>query len=301
MMELNGTPTAGSPLSWTDGRYDLHTHSVVSDGTLTPAQIVAEAAALGLAGVALTDHDTTAGWDEARREAETLGIAFVPGMELTTKSRGFAVHLLSYFIDPANEELLDITERVRSDRDRRARKMVDLLSEDIDFSWDDVVRSMTDGATIGRPHIADALVDRGFYADRGTAFAEILHPGSKYYVPNYAVDTIEGVRLVRQAGGLPVLAHPAATRQRAPMPVAVLTELADAGLYGIELDHPENRPEWLPQLRDAAARLGLVVTGSSDYHGAGKENRLGERTTDATVVREMMRASGSGISGDTGW
>ncbi|MFC4223378.1 PHP domain-containing protein [Lysinibacter cavernae] len=274
------------------GRYDLHTHSVISDGTLTPAEIVREAAGIGLAGLALTDHDTAAGWPEAAAVALEHGLDFIPGMELTTKTQGFAVHLLAYFIDPHNATLLSVTERIRTDRDRRARAMVELLSADIDFSWDDVISAISDGATVGRPHIADALVTRGFYHDRGAAFADVLHPGSKYYVPNYAVDTVEAVELVRAAGGLPVLAHPAATRQRAPMPVERMKLLADRGLYGIELDHPENRREWLPPLRAEADRLGLVVTGSSDYHGAGKENRLGECTTSATTVAQMKRDAG---------
>ncbi|GAA3594681.1 PHP domain-containing protein [Klugiella xanthotipulae] len=270
-----------------DGRYDLHTHSVVSDGTLTPAEIVDEAADLGLAGIALTDHDTTGGWLQAAQRAADRGLSFVPGMELTTKTNGLAVHLLGYYIDPTYPPLREVTDRIRGDRDRRARAMVQLLSDDIAFTWDDVLNVMADGATVGRPHIADALVSRGFYADRGAAFADVLHPGSKYYVPNYAVETVDGVRLIREAGGVPILAHPAAQRQRRAIPVSALVSLAEAGLYGIELDHPENRAEWLPPLRVAATELRLAVTGASDYHGAGKANRLGQCTTDAEVVRAL--------------
>ncbi|WGD36390.1 PHP domain-containing protein [Lysinibacter sp. HNR] len=292
-MNHSGLLKQWSQVAWTEGRYDLHTHSIASDGTLTPSQIVREAADLGLGGIALTDHDTMAGWAEAEEAAREHGLSFVPGVELTTKTHtGFVVHLLAYFIDPQDAALYEVMERVRRDRDRRARDMVALISQDIALSWADVESLVSDGATIGRPHIADALVSLGFYPDRGAAFNDVLHPGSKYYVPNYAVETLEAVRLVRLAGGLPVLAHPAASRQRAPIPIPALEALVDAGLYGIELDHPENRREWLPPLRSASERLGLMVTGSSDYHGAGKENRLGDCATDASIVRKMATDAG---------
>lgn len=270
------------------GGYDLHTHSVISDGTTRPSEIAAEAAALGLEGFALTDHDTISGWDEARDAASDLGLDFLPGIEVTTTHEHRSRHLLGYGIDPNFEELFVELDRVRNARDARARHMVDLLSKDFSISWEKV---MSDASTItvGRPHIADALVNAGYFVDRSTVFNEILHPRSPYYVPTYALDTVEAIKLVRAAGGLSVLAHPAALRQRKPVSAHTVRQLTNAGLWGIELEHPENRPDWIPELRKAATELGLETTGASDYHGIGKPNRLGECRTDRAVV-ERMRA-----------
>lgn len=270
------------------GGYDLHTHSVISDGTTSPTEIASEAARLGLEGFSLTDHDTIVGWPEARSAAEKHGIEFVPGIEITTTYEHRSRHLLAYGIDPQAEALFSELDRVRDARHSRAKQMVALISEDFQISWEKVLGD--DGTvTMGRPHIADALVEAGYFPDRSTVFAEILHPRSRYYIPTYALETVEAIRLVRAAGGLPVLAHPAAVRQRTPVSVDAVTRLAAAGLWGIELAHPENRPDWIPPLRDSATRLGLEVTGASDFHGDGKPNRLGECRTDKSVV-DRMRA-----------
>lgn len=269
------------------GMYDLHTHSLFSDGTTTPRSIVAEAASLGLRGVALTDHDTVDGWDEARAAAEQHGIDFVPGLEVTTKYQGFSTHLLAYGIDPNNSELAAELVRVRQSRVNRAEEMVNRLSEDFDVNWADIRGGLGDTVTVGRPHIADALVQRGHFEDRGQVFAEVLHPGSHYYVRTYAIETIDAIGLINGAGGVAVLAHPAALRQRRPAPPEVLTLFHAAGLWGVELDHPENREEWLPPLRECARDLGLEITGSSDYHGEGKANRLAERTSPTEIVDRM--------------
>lgn len=270
------------------GRYDLHTHSVYSDGTTSPAEIAAEAAALGLAGFALTDHDTVGGWDEARAAAAEFGLDFLPGMEITTRHDWRSTHLLAYGFEPSAAPLGIELTRVRDSRLGRAREMVDRLSADFDIDWHAVIEQGAD-RTIGRPHIADALVSAGYFADRGAAFADVLHPRSRYYVPTYAIETVDAIRLVREAGGVPVLAHPAAGRQSRAVDPHAVAEFARAGLWGIELDHPENRADWLPPLAEAAVRHGLVVTGASDYHGAGKPNRLGERSSRAETV-EAIRA-----------
>ena len=273
--------------SMPDG-YDLHTHSVHSDGTTRPAEIAREAAALGLTGFALTDHDTIDGWDEAREEAAARGIGFLPGIEITTKHGGRSRHLLGYGIRPEAGDLLEALAEVRESRTTRAREMVRRLAPDFGITWEQVLGA-DDVRTVGRPHIADALVAAGHFADRGEAFAEALHPGSPYYIGTLAIDTAEAIRLVRVAGGLPVLAHPAATRQSAPQSAADLRLFAAAGLWGLEIDHPENRADWLPALEAAAADLSLQVTGASDYHGAGKANRLGERTTATATVEAIRR------------
>lgn len=267
-------------------RYDLHTHSLLSDGTTSPAQIATEAASIGLAGFALTDHDTTEGWNEAREAAAAVGIDFLPGMEVTTKHDSRSTHLLAYGFDPEAPELVNALVRVRSSRLGRAREMVARLAADFDVDWHSVIEAGED-RTVGRPHIADALVSAGYYPDRGAAFAEVLHPHSTYYVPTYAIDTIDAIRMVREAGGVPVLAHPAASRQRRAVDLTALESFVAAGLWGIELDHPENRPDWLPPLAEFAALNGLRVTGASDYHGAGKPNLLGECTSSQEIWEEI--------------
>lgn len=275
-----------------DAGYDLHTHSVCSDGTTTPAQIAAQAAAVGLAGFALTDHDTIDGWDEGRAGAEQHGVSFLPGIEITTKHRGHSRHLLGYGMDPVHGELFSALTQVRDARLVRVKEMVRRVSVDYAITLEDVVGT-GDVATVGRPHIADALVVKGYFADRSTAFEQVLHPGSPYYLGTYAIETSDAIRLVRESGGVSVLAHPAAFRQRAATSVTHLTELAAAGLWGIELAHPENRQDWLPPLEAAAVKLGLESTGSSDYHGNGKPNRLGEQRTRSEVVERLRAAVAS--------
>lgn len=263
--------------------YDLHTHSTFSDGTTSPADIAREAAEIGLAGFALTDHDTIDGWAAAREAAATVGVDFLPGIEITTKYRGSSRHLLAYGIRPGVGELFDALAEVRQSRLTRAQAMVHRLQERYAITWEAVVGE-NDVRTVGRPHIADALVAAGYAVDRSAAFAELLSPSSPYYIDTHAIETDSAIRLVRRAGGFPVIAHPAANRQRRPLSTGDLRELVADGLGGIELAHPEHRADWVPPLEQAADDLGLVSTGASDYHGAGKPNRLGERTTAKAVV-----------------
>lgn len=269
----------------TSGRFDLHTHSVYSDGTTTPAEIARDVAEAGLAGFALTDHDTTSGWEDARAAALVHAVDFVPGIELTTHTGHRSAHLLAYGPDPLDLALGAELTLLRDSRVHRARAMADRLSADFTIDWDSVFAVA--GRSVGRPHLADALVTAGYASDRSAAFASILSPSGPYYLPIYALDTLEAIRLVRSAGGLPVLAHPAANRQRTSFSDVEVRRLAGAGLWGLELNHPENLPEWLPELRKSAERHGLVVTGASDYHGAGKPNRLGECTSERTLVEQI--------------
>lgn len=266
--------------------FDLHTHSTFSDGTTRPEEIAVEAAALGLAGFALTDHDTIDGWDEAREAARSTGVDFLPGIEITTEYRHRSRHLLGYGIDPGFAELFTALAVVRDSRLTRAREMVRRISADFAISWESVVGD-EEARTVGRPHIADALVAAGYFPDRSTVFERLLHPRSAYYISTYAIETAEAIRLVRAAGGVAVLAHPAATRQRLPVSAEDLRALASDGLWGVELQHPENRSDWLPALERTAVESGLEITGASDYHGAGKPNRLGECTTDSGVVARL--------------
>lgn len=275
------------------GAIDLHTHSSVSDGTETPAQLVRAAVAAGLGTIAITDHDSTAGWQEARAAASGTGLIVVPGMELSTRYNWKSVHLLAYLIDPMNAGLVAETSRIRAARLARAESIVRRIAADYDLTWEDVLAQTTSGTTVGRPHIADALVAKGHVPTRSAAFESILHPRTGYFEPHYAPDPLEGVRLVRAAGGVPVLAHPATGGRSAVIPEDRLALLVDAGLFGLEIDHRENTEDGKERLRELADRFGLVTTGSSDYHGAGKPNRLGENTTSPEVLERIL-AEGTG-------
>jgi predicted metal-dependent phosphoesterase TrpH len=276
------------------GPVDLHTHSRVSDGTESPAQLVRAAAAAGLGTVALTDHDSTAGWAEASIAAVDNGVTLIPGMELSTRVDWSSVHLLAYLFDPNNAKLVAETARIRDARLHRAEQMVARIGRDYDLDWDDVVAQTNPGATVGRPHIADALVARGLVSNRSEAFAGILHWRAGYYQPHYAPDPLLAIQLVVAAGGAPVIAHPA-TRSRTDVVLEDrMRSFADAGLFGLEIDHRENTDEGKVRLRRLAAKYGLALTGSSDYHGEGKPNRLGENTTAPEVVDALIaRATGS--------
>ncbi|TFD34807.1 PHP domain-containing protein [Cryobacterium sp. TMT1-19] len=275
------------------GPIDLHTHSSVSDGTETPSQLVRAAAAAGLGTVALTDHDSTAGWAEAGVAARTAGLTLIPGMEFSTRVGFSSVHLLAYLFDPSNAGIVAETARVRQARLVRAEQMVERIGVDYALTWQDVLAQTTPDATVGRPHIADALVARGFALTRSEAFAGILHWEAGYYQPHYAPDPLRAITLVRAAGGVPVIAHPATRGAVDVIPEAKLARLAEAGLFGLELEHRENRPEAKAHLYALAEKYGLFVTGSSDYHGEGKPNRLGENTT-APEVLERIIGQGTG-------
>mgnify|MGYP002142602765 CR=1 FL=1 len=281
-------------------RIDLHTHSVRSDGRGTPAQVMAEAKAAGLDIVALTDHDTVAGWDEARAEAQRIGLGFVPGIELTTRvqrdtQHKFTVHLLAYLPDPNNVQLKRILGESVSSRVDRLQAITERLSEDFDITWEHVLEVLADGKVAGRPAIADAMIERGIIDSR-EPFFDWVRPGTKYYVPNRGVpETVDAIGLVRAAGGVPIVAHPMARgggpKPGEPMPRAHFLELIEAGLAGFEAHHrdvPAYATDWFVQL---AAEFHLLVTGSSDYHGTGKPNRLGENLTAPKVLRSIIGQS----------
>lgn len=269
-------------------RIDLHAHSNISDGTQPPAQLMAAARDAGLDVVALTDHDSTDGWAEASAAARELGVALVPGMEVSCHtSRGITVHVLSYLHDPLDPGLLEEITKSKDARLSRAERMVERLAEDYPLNWDDVTQHVAPGATVGRPHIADALVAAGVVADRSEAFSGILTSHSRYFVTHYAPDPVLAVQLVRAAGGVPVFAHPMASGRGRVVGEQVFNDMIDAGLQGLEVDHRDNTEEGRVWLRRLAADRGLLITGSSDYHGAGKPNLLGEFLTDPEVLARI--------------
>ncbi|WAA67352.1 PHP domain-containing protein [Microbacterium oxydans] len=276
------------------GPADLHLHSNHSDGTESPAEVVAQAHAAGVRTMALTDHDRSTGWGEAGDAAVALGMTFIPGMELSAKHEWRSVHVLGYLFDPEDDALRAETDRIRGDRIGRAERIVRNIGRDYDLHWDDVVAQTTLDATVGRPHIADALVARGIVRDRTEAFDGILHPREGYYEPHYAPDPLTAVRLITEAGGVAIIAHPVTAGRDRMMPVPFIEKLIAAGLGGFEIDHRENTEAGKRMLHEIAAKHDLIVTGSSDYHGTGKPNRPGENTTsDEMVARLIARGSGT--------
>lgn len=275
---------------------DLHTHSSASDGTDSPPDLVRAAAAAGLDVIALTDHDTVAGWPLAVA-ALPVGLSLVRGVEISCSLRGLSLHLLAYLFDPRNDSLRDELSRAYDDRVPRAQEMVRLLAEaGYAITWDDVLAQCQPGATLGRPHIADALVAAGVVPERSAAFESLLHNDSAFYVRHYAVEPTQAVRLVRAAGGVPVFAHPAASARGRIVSDDDISDLAAAGLAGLEVDHRDHSPAAREHLRGLAKELDLLTTGSSDYHGAGKLNRLGENTTDPEVFAALVnQATGCAV------
>ncbi len=242
----------------------------------------------GLDVVAITDHDTTRGW-EAAGAALPEGLQLIRGAELSCSAGGISLHLLAYLFDPRFAALTSEVARVFDDRVHRGRKMTDLLAAaGYPLSWEVVLAEVGEGASVGRPHIADALVTAGVVPDRSAAFAQLLHNRSPFYVRHYALDPVEAIRLVRAAGGVPVFAHPAASARGRTVADEVIVAMAEAGLAGLEVDHRDHTEAARAHLRGLAGELDLLITGSSDYHGAGKPNRLGEHTTDPEVLEALV-------------
>lgn len=284
-------------------KIDLHSHSTHSDGREDVRTVFTEAKAAGVTTLALTDHDSTAGWSEAAAVATELGIEFVPGIEVTTrahvtgldgKPRKFGVHMLAYLVDPNHAELVKVLAESVSSRETRLKEITELVAKKWHITWEQVEAQLTTGATKGRPALADALIAAGHFVNRGEVFDTVFFHGSPYYVPNRGVpDTIEAIKLIRRAGGVPIIAHPLG-RGKGPkrfqkMPLAHFEEMIAAGLGGFEVYHrdvPKRARRWLLRL---AKKHNLIVTGSSDYHGKdGKVNLLGENTTAPEMLARIL-------------
>ncbi|WP_369273254.1 PHP domain-containing protein [Streptomyces sp. R11] len=270
-------------------RIDLHTHSTASDGTDTPAELVRNAAAAGLDVVALTDHDSTRGYAEAIA-ALAEGLTLVTGAELSCRIDGISMHMLAYLFDPEEPALLAERELVRDDRVPRAQGMVAKLNElGVPVTWEQVLRIAGEGS-VGRPHVASALVELGVVPTVGDAFTEDwLADGGRAFVEKHETDPFEAIRLIKAAGGVAVFAHPAASKRGRTVPESAIADLAAAGLDGIEVDHMDHDSDTRARLRGLAKELGLLTTGSSDYHGSRKTCVLGEYTTDPEVYGEITR------------
>ena len=260
---------------------DLHTHSRVSDGTASPGELVRAAAATGLSVVGLTDHDTTAGWDEAAAAASRAGVGLVRGVEISTRFRSAGVHLLAYLPDPDNAAFQAELARIVAGREQRVPAMLQKLRDlGIPATAEGLAQVTPHNAVTGRPHVADLLVRLGVVANRDEAFAHFLADGGPAYVDRYAADLETMLALVRDASGVTVLAHPWGRGSARVLDEAAFLLLRDAGLAGIEVDHLDHDPTDRARLRAIAGRLDLIATGSSDHHGAGKIGHdLGCETT----------------------
>jgi hypothetical protein len=273
---------------------DLHTHSTASDGTETPSELVAAARAAGIDVLAITDHDTVAGWAEAEQAAHDQNVTLVRGIEISTTHHGASIHLLGYLTDPADEALMGELAMARSSRATRLERMVSLMAADgIGITFDEVLAQVAPGATPGRPHIADALIANGTIRHRDEAFREWLTNDSPYYVDHYSPDPVRACELVRAAGGVPVIAHPFTRTRGEAVTDTLIEQMCAAGLAGLEAFHRDHGPAEVEHAVQLADRLEILVTGSSDYHGTGKLNRLGEFTTTPEVFASIeARASG---------
>jgi 3',5'-nucleoside bisphosphate phosphatase len=275
-------------------RIDLHTHSSISDGTDPPAEVMRQAKAAGLDVVALTDHDTVAGHQQALAQAPE-GLTFVPGMELSCRLDGHSVHMLAYLFDPADPDLAGECDRIRNDRVRRAEAMVAKLAElGTGVTWEQVAK-LAGGGVVGRPHIARALAADGAIDAPASAFTkDWIGMGGRAYVGRYALDPARAIALIRAAGGVAVLAHPRAGRDSWMVPDDALARLAEAGLGGVEVCHPDQEHNERLRLRALADDLDLVASGGSDDHGSLTGHRIGSETAPPDQYERLLeRASGA--------
>ena len=284
---------------------DLHTHSTASDGTDTPGQLVAAAHRAGVDVLAITDHDTTGGWDAAAA-ALPSGMRLVRGAEFSCVSptgraeRPVSVHLLGYLFDPAHPAIVAEQSRLRDERVVRLARITEKMTADgYPVDVESVFELVPEGTSVGRPHLARALVAAGVVESVNDAFATLLHNGSPYYVPKADTPVERAIAMVRAAGGVAVFAHPLARRRGRVVEPSVIADLATVGLGGVEVDHPDHSQEDRELLRELAAAHDLVTTGSSDYHGTNKVTPVAEEHTDPDAF-EALLARTSGVDVLTG-
>jgi predicted metal-dependent phosphoesterase TrpH len=284
-------------------RIDLHTHSNRSDGTDPVPVLMTHAQQAGLDVIALTDHDTADGWVEARQAAEELGIGFVPGIEISCKLNGISVHLLAYLPDPSYPALANDLQVIRDGRSDRIPTIVARLNSiGVPLTVEEVLAQATGTPSVGRPHVADALVANGTVANRSEAFDRFLADGRPGHVSHYAIEPGHAIDLVREAGGVPVIAHPWGRSSYKVMDAERIAQLvADHGLAGIEVDHQDHSPESRTALRAIANDLGIIYTGSSDHHGIGKiDHDLGVNTTEPEQFQRLLDVAKSNAAAAPG-
>lgn len=289
-------------------RIDLHIHSKNSDGADTVEELIPLIKASGVDVFALTDHDRTDGWAKASELANELSLSFIPGIEITTEGRvpssngsihPFGVHLLAYLPDPENEELKEVLEKNQANREVRTKKFVENLKAKYPkLSYELVLELAQDGSTLGRPDIATALVHLGEFDSVGDVFGAVDSPIGKhspYYVRNEAPDVLDVIKIVRRAGGVPVIAHPLARTssedtQPSFFPREHFEAMVEAGLLGLETEHKEVSPGTRQVLEAFALEKGLITTGSSDYHGLSVKahNPLGLHTTSLEMLKRIL-------------
>ncbi len=259
---------------------DLHAHTTCSDGTDSPLALVKKAAASGITVLGVTDHDSTSGWTEATSALHgNLQLALGAEVSCLTTD-GISVHMLGLLFDGENQALQQLLSDSRDTRIPRMKKMIEnLQAAGYEISLEDVQAATPDGATVGRPHLADALVAKKIVKSRDEAFTDLLHNNSPFYVSHFAPTPEDAIKAIRVAGGVAVIAHPFASRRGQTLDANAFAPLVAAGLNGIEVFHRDQSADERLQLLAVASELGLVVTGSSDYHGTGKLNQLGENTT----------------------
>lgn len=282
---------------------DLHTHTNASDGTDSPTQLIDKAINRGINILALTDHDTTRGWDEAKsallNHPSQTEMKLVLGSEISCQDdNGISIHMLGLLFDPDYQPLFEVLERTRENRHSRMERIIARLNEaGIDITIDEVNAQRQGDATLGRPHLADALVARGHVASRDEAFAALLHNKSKFYINHYSPSPVETIKLIKAAGGVAIIAHPLASQRGRTISMDLFASLIAAGLDGIEVDHRDHSENEKSELLRFAIENELIVTGSSDYHGTGKLNQLAEYTTHPRQW-EALEAKALSMSGE---
>ncbi len=268
---------------------DLHTHSRESDGTNTIAENVQLAIERGLPGIAITDHDTTAGYTQADDAAAGTDLRIIPGIEFSAEYEGASLHVLAYWADPLDRALVDELRRLTDTRLRRGELMIEKLQElGFDISFDHV-RAIAGDDLIARPHVAQAMVETGVVATEKEAFDRFISDGGVAYVPKHALDPMRALALIGSAGGVCVLAHPAMWKGNGSVPDELIEAMAEAGMGGLEVDHPDHDDAQRAHYRSLAERLDLVPTGASDCHGARYGYRMGCETTPIELVDELQR------------
>jgi hypothetical protein len=259
---------------------DLHTHSLASDGTDTPGELINKAHARGISVLGLMDHDTIAGWDEATSYLRP-GMSLVLGSEISCQtSDGTSVHMLGMLFDRENTALAEVLSTTRDNRLTRMNRIIGRLNEaGFEITIEDVLAQLAPGATLGRPHLADALIAKKIVASRDEAFTELLHNNSKYYISHYSPTPEDAIKLIKQAGGVAVIAHPLASLRGRTVSIDSFKSMVEAGLDGIEISHRDQSEDERQLLREVVEQYDIIATGSSDYHGNGKLNQLAEFTT----------------------